>query len=163
MQGISSNLVRESTAKAPFYTLSLLDVADVDNRLGVISIGLYHPLDGTTNHKYKLMHFLTTKYFFCNDKKTLAFNRDRCCHLALCLQLILLTYRIKTTAHVNCYGTPKKVPIVAAMLNWILRQQRLLPHSLVKIYQNFPISYFYYESSPLAKKRASLLFLNYCC
>jgi hypothetical protein len=27
------------------------------------SIGLYHPPDGITNHKYKLLHFLTTKYF----------------------------------------------------------------------------------------------------
>jgi hypothetical protein len=43
---------------------------------------MHHPLDGITNHKYKMLHFLTTK-FFCNDKKTLAFNRDRCCHLVL--------------------------------------------------------------------------------
>jgi hypothetical protein len=26
-------------------------------------IGLYHTLDGVTNHMYKLLHFLTTKYF----------------------------------------------------------------------------------------------------
>jgi hypothetical protein len=27
------------------------------------AIGLYHPLDGVTTHKYKLLHFLTAKYF----------------------------------------------------------------------------------------------------
>jgi hypothetical protein len=26
-------------------------------------IGLYHPLDGVTNPKYKLLHFLTTTFF----------------------------------------------------------------------------------------------------
>ncbi len=60
-------------------------------------IGLYHPLDGVGNPKYKLLHFLTTK-LFCKEKKALAFNRDRCCHLALCLRLIhfhlLILFRI---------------------------------------------------------------------
>ncbi len=49
---------------------------------------LDRPLDGVTNPKHKLLHFLTTK-FFCKENKALAFNRDRCCHLVLCLQLIL--------------------------------------------------------------------------
>ncbi len=49
---------------------------------------LYHPLDGITYPKYKLLHFWTTKFFF-QKKKALAFNLDRCCHLALCLWLIL--------------------------------------------------------------------------
>jgi hypothetical protein len=49
-------------------------------------IRLYHPLDGITNPKYKLLHFLTAN-FFCKEKKALAFNRDRFCHL--CLWLIL--------------------------------------------------------------------------
>jgi hypothetical protein len=51
-------------------------------------IRLCRPLDDITNAKYKLLHFLTTKFFY-KEKKALAFNRDRCCHLALCLQLIL--------------------------------------------------------------------------
>jgi hypothetical protein len=51
-------------------------------------MGLDHPLDGVTNPKYKLLHILLTK-FFCKEKKALAFNRDRCYHLVLCLQLIL--------------------------------------------------------------------------
>jgi len=51
-------------------------------------IGHYHPLDGITNPKYKLLCFLTIK-FFSKVKKALAFNRDRCCHLAICLQLNL--------------------------------------------------------------------------
>ncbi len=37
------------------------------------TIGLYHPLDGITNPKYKLLCSLTTK-FFCKEKKALAFN-----------------------------------------------------------------------------------------
>ncbi len=51
-------------------------------------MGHDHPLDGITNPKYKLLHFLTTEVF-CKEKKALAFYRDRCCHLVLCLQLIL--------------------------------------------------------------------------
>jgi hypothetical protein len=50
--------------------------------------GLYHPLGGISNPKYKLLHFLKTIYFY-KDKKVLAFNWDRCCNLALCLWLIL--------------------------------------------------------------------------
>ncbi len=38
--------------------------------------------------QYKLLCFITTKIFFGKEKNTLAFNRDRCCHLVLCLQLI---------------------------------------------------------------------------
>jgi len=37
--------------------------------------------------KYKLLCFITTK-FFCKEKNALAFNWDRCCHLVLCIQLI---------------------------------------------------------------------------
>jgi hypothetical protein len=54
-------------------------------------IGLYHPLDGVTNPKYRLLCFLTTK-FLCKEKKALAFNQDRCCHLVLCLWLIVFHY-----------------------------------------------------------------------
>jgi len=52
------------------------------------SMGLYHPLDGVTNVKCKLLCFLTPNKKF-SKRKALAFNWDRCCHLALCLQLIL--------------------------------------------------------------------------
>jgi hypothetical protein len=48
---------------------------------------LCHPPDGSTRPKYKLLFFITTK-FFCKEKNALAFNRDRCCHLVLCLRLI---------------------------------------------------------------------------
>jgi hypothetical protein len=51
-------------------------------------IGLYHPLDDITNPKCKLLHFFTIT-FFNKEKKALAFNRDRCCHLVLCLRLIM--------------------------------------------------------------------------
>ncbi len=33
-------------------------------------IALYHPLDGITNHKDKLMHFLTTKLIFLREEGT---------------------------------------------------------------------------------------------
>ena len=54
-------------------------------------IGLYQPLDGLNNPKYKLC-FIQPTNFFCKEKKALAFNRDRCCHVALCLRLILFYY-----------------------------------------------------------------------
>jgi hypothetical protein len=53
---------------------------------------VHHPQNGITNPKYKLLHFLTTKIKFCKEKKALAFNRDRCCHLVLCSRLILFHY-----------------------------------------------------------------------
>ncbi len=37
-------------------------------------IGLYHPLDGITNPMYKLLHFWTTKNFFCEEKKAVAWT-----------------------------------------------------------------------------------------
>jgi hypothetical protein len=48
---------------------------------------LCHPPDGSTSPKYKLLCFITTKKI-CNEKNALAFNRDKCCHLVLCLWLI---------------------------------------------------------------------------
>ncbi len=48
---------------------------------------LCHPPDGSTSSKYKLLCFITTKNY-CKEKNTLAFNRDRCSHLVLCLQLM---------------------------------------------------------------------------
>ncbi len=48
---------------------------------------------------------------FCNDKNALAFNWDRCCHLAICLQLILLDQlkllkptKLKGHSHYNVLG-----------------------------------------------------------
>jgi hypothetical protein len=51
-------------------------------------IWVYNPVNGVSNPKYKLLCFLTN---FCEEKKALAFNRDRFCHLALFLRLILLS------------------------------------------------------------------------
>ncbi len=53
-----------------------------------MATGLYHQLDGDTNLKYKLLGFLTPNKKN-SKRKELAFNRDICCHLALCLWLIL--------------------------------------------------------------------------
>ncbi len=52
-------------------------------------IGLHYPLDGITNPKYKLLHFLATKIFLGKEKKALALDQERCYHLVLCLWLIL--------------------------------------------------------------------------
>jgi len=35
-----------------------------------LSIGLYHPLDVIINHKYKLLPFLTTKFFGQREEGT---------------------------------------------------------------------------------------------
>ncbi len=53
-----------------------------------VLIGLYHPLDGVTNLKYKLLCFLTPNKKI-SKRNAQAFNRDRHWHLVLCLQLIL--------------------------------------------------------------------------
>ncbi len=53
----------------------------------VLIMRLCHPPDGSTSPKYKLLCFITTN-LFCKEKNTLAFHRDRCCHLVLCLWLI---------------------------------------------------------------------------
>ncbi len=63
-------------------------------------IGLHHPLDGITSPLYKLLRFIQLTNFFCKEKKALAFNRDRCCHLALCLQLMLFHWTGR------CLGEP---------------------------------------------------------
>ncbi len=60
-----------------------------------LAIGLHHPLDGVPNSEYKLLCFIQLIKYFCKDQKARAFNRDRCCHLALCLQLILFHYPTK--------------------------------------------------------------------
>jgi hypothetical protein len=53
------------------------------------SIGPYHTLDYFTN---KLLCFLTNN-IFCKEKKALAFNWNRRCHLVFCLYLILFNWR----------------------------------------------------------------------
>jgi hypothetical protein len=58
-----------------------------------MAIGLHYPLDFVNNPKYKLLRFIQITKFFCKKKRALAFNRDRCCHLALCLQLILFHWK----------------------------------------------------------------------
>ncbi len=58
------------------------------------TMGLYHPLDGITNLEHNLLCFLTPNKITFSKQKALAFNRDRCWHLALCLQLILFRYKI---------------------------------------------------------------------
>ncbi len=46
--------------------------------------GALSPTRSPTNPKYKLL-FFSANIFFYKEKKALAFNRDRCCILVLCL------------------------------------------------------------------------------
>ncbi len=55
--------------------------------LSSLTMRLCQPPDGNTSPKYKLLCFITT-IFFGKEKNALAFNRDRCCNLVLCLRLI---------------------------------------------------------------------------
>ena len=73
------------------YIMISMDTTVVLNVIRKImaAMGLHHPLDGVTNYEYKLLCFIQLTNFFCKKKRALAFNRDRCCHLALCLRLIL--------------------------------------------------------------------------
>jgi hypothetical protein len=41
-----------------------------------------------TSPKYKLLCFKLENNLFCQIKNALAFNRDTCCHLVLCLRLL---------------------------------------------------------------------------
>ncbi len=82
----------------------------------ILSIGLHHPLDGVTNPKYKLLRFIHLT-FFCKKKWALAFNWDRCCHLALFLWLILFHW-------LNCQFLSS-----ANSINWTTRRWSLAPSS----------------------------------
>jgi hypothetical protein len=71
-EGKSPNFLKSSqnscqTTKAKMFTLNLLD--------------------GITNPEFKMMCFIQLAKLFCKEKKALVFNRNRCCHLALCLRL----------------------------------------------------------------------------
>ncbi len=57
-------------------------------------MGLYHPLDGVANLKYKLQYFLSSNKKN-SKRKALTFNWDRCCHLVICLWLIFFHYLLK--------------------------------------------------------------------
>ncbi len=57
-------------------------------------IRLHYPINGVRDPKYKLLHFIQLTFFL--KKRELAFNRDRCCHLVLCLRLILFLSRVIT-------------------------------------------------------------------
>jgi hypothetical protein len=76
---------------------STLFTADMKKSL---CIGLYSPLSGITYPKYKLLCFLMTIFFY-KQTKVPAFNRDRCRHLALCLQLIL--FHMKKSSGIGLY------------------------------------------------------------
>ncbi len=81
------------------------------------------PTRWVTNHKYKVLHFLTTKYFFCDVKKTLAFNWDRGCHLALCILLsINIKHKILVVAKIIQKYSTAPLSKFEEILLWRLRE-----------------------------------------
>jgi hypothetical protein len=70
----------------------------------IITIGLHHPLDGVMNPKYKLLRFIQLT-IFCKKKRAQAFNKDRCCHLALCLRLILFYCYPAQVSNTNSFNS----------------------------------------------------------
>ncbi len=70
-------------------------------------MGLYPPPDGITNLKYKLLYFLTPNKKK-SKRKVLAFNRDRCWHLAICLQLVLFRLDNRLLNHIQKGGGDSK-------------------------------------------------------
>ncbi len=57
--------------------------------LSVIRMRLHHSQDGSNYPRHKLMCFVYIS-FFHERQNALAFNRDTRCHIALCLQMMLL-------------------------------------------------------------------------
>jgi hypothetical protein len=81
---------------------------------------LCHPLEGVTNLEYNLLCFLTPNKIIFSKWKALAFNRNRCCHLTLCLQLILFHCGFKKLySTLPKLASPKETP-----LEWCLRVWR---------------------------------------
>jgi hypothetical protein len=83
--------------------------------------GLHHPSDGITNLKYKLQCFLTTKFFWCKEK-ALAFNWDRCCHLAICLQLILFHWILSISVCTAQEAKASTVTVERVSFCWLTYQ-----------------------------------------
>ncbi len=67
-----------------------------------VTMRLHHSQDGSTFPGYKLTCFAYISCFFCKEQNTLAINRDTWCHLALCLQMILL--HLEPTSRVINYN-----------------------------------------------------------
>ncbi len=79
---------------------------------------LCHPPDGSTSPKYKLLCFIKTEKN-CKEKNELAFNRDRCCHLVLCLRLIPFHYFITLPTKVcECFRLQSKVTTYAIKISF---------------------------------------------
>ena len=61
--------------------------------------------------------------FFCKGKKVLAFNWNRCCHLSLCLQLILTFFTLSlivegTTVKVSRFTMPRS-SVTGKQVIWV--------------------------------------------
>jgi hypothetical protein len=85
-------------------------------------MGLYHPLDGVTNLKYKLLYFLTPNKKN-SKRKALVFHWDRCCHLAICLQLIdsLPLVNVRPWISIEIKGEIESLGRCETGLEWTIR------------------------------------------
>ncbi len=108
------------------------------------TIGLCQPLDGGSNPQYKLLHFSIILFFY-KEKKALAFNRDRYCHLALCLRLILFhccaeilpDSKFKFCASCQNFILSPKVSAIKSNTNYLCKScSALVPKMLVKLTPN---------------------------
>jgi hypothetical protein len=82
-------------------------------------MALYQPLDGDTNLKYKLLCFFTPNKKI-SKRKALALNRDGCCHLALCLQLILLHCLVGIANYVHKFNVMRNKYIFESSLKAVV-------------------------------------------
>ncbi len=101
--------IPQITSHSKYFTRLLnLSVVQLKHKaLSHVSMRRCHPPDGSTSPKYKLLCFKLENHLFCQIKNALAFNRDTCCHLVLCLRLLpfhwlsLLTKQLLVWHHQN--------------------------------------------------------------
>ena len=107
-----------------------------------MAMRLCHPPDGSTSPKYKLLCFMTTK----KEKNALAFNRDRCCHLVLCLRLIpfhCTAYtstsepRVENSVQTTLRFFP--LELIILLLPYCLKMGNLLSQKMMKGYPFFKV------------------------
>ncbi len=79
------------------------------------SIGLHHLPDVVSNHKYTLLWFSTTNFFF-KEKKASAFDRERYCNLMLWLWLIFILYDYSW--HAGVLNRIHNISFTLQLKNW---------------------------------------------
>jgi len=100
---------------------------------------LCHPPDGSVSPKYKLLCFITIKKN-CKEKNALALNRDRCCHLVLCLRLILFHYHNQHQSDhlVYFYNLSIFTIFSTSKIDFVLGEERFSPDMLFLVLSSAP-------------------------